>query len=246
MRIKRSLQLWPDSANTHMYWRCHNKEKYLESDEIKTLYMKCLEESLEFKKQKDYCKIYAFCSMSNHFHLSIRYKISSIKLSNFMRHSHGLFGARYNRAQKRSGKVAEGRPKTSLIQETTIHQMNVHFYIEANPIRAGLNNLNNLHLNTFCSFGFYAYGINSKFSHLLTIPDWYLELGKTPKERQSRYRDLFKQYIEKNLKETLYYFKKFIGDADWINENIHKIKHQFLPLNYQFANTPIVESTNTS
>ncbi len=225
MRIKRSLQLWPESATVHLFWRCHNREDYLRDDSFKMLYMKCLEDALEYKNQKDNCMIYAFCSMSNHFHQSVHYKNGSSKLSNFMRYAHGLFGARYNRANKRSGKVAEGRPKTPLIQNESSHEMRVHFYIEANPIRARINTINNLHLNPFSSYSFYAYGKKTRFTHLLTIPEWYFELGKTPLERQTKYRKLFKQYLDKfNCTNITIFMNSFIGNLDWISENLLKIK----------------------
>jgi hypothetical protein len=55
--------------------------------------------------------------MGNHFHMATTYKNGSASLSNFMRYTHGLFGAQYNKTSNRSGSVAEGRPKTPLIQE---------------------------------------------------------------------------------------------------------------------------------
>ncbi len=225
MRIKRSLQLWPESATVHLFWRCHNREDYLKPESFKTLYMECLDEALNYKEQKQNCKIYAYCSMSNHFHQAVHYKNGSSKLSNFMRYAHGLFGARYNRKNKRSGKVAEGRPKTPLIQRDTSHEMRVHFYIEANPIRAGLNNINNLHLNPYSSYSFFAYGKKTRFTHILSIPDWYIELGRCPKERQIRYRKLFKEYLENNKNESSFHFMKpFIGEIGWIQENMLKLK----------------------
>lgn len=224
MRIKRSLQLWPLNATVHLYWKCHNKEFYLEEANVKDLYMECLEEALKYKDQYKNCKIHAFCAMGNHFHQSTSYSGGSTYLSNFTRYAHGLFGARYNRKNRRSGKVAEGRPKTPLIQNTT-HEMRVHFYIEANPIRAGFRTLENLKSYIYSSYGFYAYGIKSKFTHLLTIPEWYLALGETPKLRQQNYRKLFKEYLETYSKKSSIFFKRaFIGDLLWVEKVIQGLK----------------------
>src|SRR5690606_18678822 len=135
-----------------------------------------------FKKHK-HVQIHSYCVMDNHYHQSTRYEDTSESLSNHMRYAHSLFGSRYNRLHKRSGKVAEARPKTSLI-ENEEHEMRVHFYIEANPIRANMcapENLKNYKYNTF---KFYAYGIRDEHTSLLTIPQWYLDLGKTAQERQ--------------------------------------------------------------
>ena len=81
--------------------------------------------------------------MNNHFHQATSYTNGSSNLSRYMQYAHSLFGARYNRRHRRSGKVAESRPKTPLIQNTT-DEMRVHFYVEPNPIRAGFRNLENL------------------------------------------------------------------------------------------------------
>jgi putative transposase len=156
--------------------------------------------------------------MGNHFHMATTYKNGSASLSNFMRYTHGLFGAQYNKTSDRSGSVAEGRPKTPLIQDDE-HAMRVHFYIEANPIRAKFRKLSDLRYYIYSSYGFYAYGDKTRFTHLLTIPEWYLKLGRTPKERQSTYRKLFAKYLGENATEYSAYFKqRFIGTELWIFE----------------------------
>lgn len=224
MRIKRSQQLWPLNGTVHLYWRCHNKEFYLKDDRNKSLYMNCLAEALKYKDTYRNCKIHAFCAMGNHFHQSASYTDGSENLSNFMRYAHSLFGIRYNRCIGRSGKVAEGRPKTPLIQDLT-HEMKVQFYIEANPIRAGICNLENLKNYYYSSYGFYAYGIKTDYTHLLTIPQWYYDLGKDAKQRQKNYRKLFREYLETYSKKTSEIFKRaFIGDLLWIEEVRLKLK----------------------
>jgi hypothetical protein len=158
-----------------------------------------------------------------------------------MRYSHGLFGQRYNRIKNRTGQVADGRPKTPLIQNEK-HQIRVHFYIEANPIRAGICKLSNLKNFIFCSYGFYAYGRRSPFSHLLKIPDWYLKLGNTMQERQQRYRKLFSQYIESGSSKSSLEFKSaYIGEQKWIALSKERLK-QFLKLHFK-KSTPYNENT---
>lgn len=216
MRISRKSQLWPLKSNVHLYWRCHNREFYLNEGKIRELYFSCLKRGLEFKNQKDTCEIHAYCAMNNHFHISATYKEGSINLSNFMRYTQGIFGARYNKMKKRCGRVTQDRPKTPLVQNEK-HAMRVHFYIEANPIRARQYSISNLHLNTDCSYGFYAHGIQSKHTDLLTIPDWYIRLGSNPIERQKKYRELFAEYLNDFESPTLTFFKqRFIGDDNWI------------------------------
>jgi hypothetical protein len=141
-----------------------------------------------------------------------------------MRYAHSLFGDRYNRINSRSGKVAEDRPKTPRVQNTE-HEKRVHFYIEANPIRAGIRKLENLQDFRYSTYGFYAFGKKTKFTHLITVPKWYLELGKTAAERQRKYRKLFRNYLEStSLSNGSIFLKTYIGDPFWIKEVILQIK----------------------
>jgi REP element-mobilizing transposase RayT len=151
MRIPRSLQLFNSQGFVHQFWRCHNKEFYLGAAKIKSLYLNCIKRALKSHNKDGSLKIYAFTVMDNHFHNLMDYQSGSGKLSAFLRQAHSLFGATFNRWHKRSGKVAEGRPKTSLI-ENIEHLMRVHFYIEANPIRAARCTINQLRFYKHSSY----------------------------------------------------------------------------------------------
>lgn len=213
MRIPRSIQLTPTEGSVHKFWQCHNKSYLLQSPQVKSLYLKCTEYALQYKPLSGKVKLSSFCIMNNHAHMHLDYKDSSENLSSFMRISHARFGFSYNKLFNRTGKVANERPKTPLI-ENPAHSMRVQFYIEANPIRAGLVKLEKLHLLKYLSYGFYAFGIKTKWTHLLTIPDWYLELGKTRRERQKKYRKLFRLYL--GMKENSWEMTSFyIGSSSW-------------------------------
>ncbi len=213
MRIPRSIQLHNSEGLIHQFWRCHNKEFYLKTAEMKSLYLQSLKDALKTHNKESSLKIHAYTCMDNHFHNLIKYTQGSKKLSDYLRQAHSFFGFRYNRRNKRSGKVAEGRPKTSLI-ENTEHEMKVHFYIEANPIRSGRCNEKQLRSYVYSSYRFYAFGITDKFSEILTVPDWYIRLGSTEKLRQRKYRSLFLEYLGKNLDRTEF-FAPFIGSPLW-------------------------------
>lgn len=222
MRTNRSTQLFPESASVHLMWSCHDKKYYLRPANAKALYMQTIHES--FKKNPN-VQIYSYCVMDNHYHQSTRYESSSQSLSTHMRYSHSLFGSRYNRIHDRSGKVAVGRPKTSLI-ENEEHEMRVHFYIEANPIRAKMCTPENLRTYKYNSFKFYAYGIKDEHTSLLTMPSWYLELGDTAKERQRKYRRLFYEYLGEQERPD-WDFRKFeclfIGSQIWKQRQLKRI-----------------------
>lgn len=105
--------------------------------------------------------------------------------------------------------------------------MRVHFYIEANPIRAGLFKFENLKLFKYSSFRFYAHGITDELTQLLEIPTWYDELGRTPKERQLRYRKLFRKYLDdtgESKTDRELYKRVFIGSFVWISKQELRVK----------------------
>lgn len=229
MRISRSIQLFPESGLVHQYWRCHNRENYLFPTQIKDMYFKCCSDALmATNKEKRNLVIHAFCIMSNHFHAMFTYFNGSISLSNFSRRAHGRFGAKYNKYNKRSGKVAEGRPKTPLVESKT-HEMRVQFYIEANPIRANMCTLSGLKSYKYCSYAYYAYGIKNELTNILTPPDWYVSLGRTPKDRQKKYRKLFMRYLARQVKTPRVFFGLYIGTAEWIAEKkvtVRQLKYE--------------------
>lgn len=238
MKLSRSVILNDESGLVHTYWRCHNKEFYFKDKNSKNLYMNCLNETFQLPNTNYYgkVKIYGYCVMNNHFHKLVSYENGSQNLSNLMRRCNGKFGLIYNINNKRSGKVAESRPKTSLIQNSE-HAMNVHMYIEANPLftnksskKSILLRLKTLHQNKYCSYGFYAYGIETEHSKSLTIPDWYLELGSNSKIRQLRYRKLFMEYVLKstNSEIRMFDFKLFIGSSSWVLNQKIRCKNHYL------------------
>lgn len=240
MRIPRSIQLHEEHGFIHKYWRCHNREFLLESNEVKSTYMNCTEYALKHKSSAQMVQLHSYCLMDNHTHMQLSYNESSEWLSNFMRISHAKFGLNYNKAHERSGKVANERPKTPLI-ENTEHLMRVHFYIEANPIRANKIKLEKLKYYKYSSYRFYAHGIKDKWTELLTIPDWYLELGRTTIERQRKYRKLFLEYLQENLtKKSQEMLQLLIGSPLWKEKIFNKIK---LIIKDQQALKPLLNTT---
>jgi putative transposase len=214
MRIPRRLQLSIPNGFVHKYWRCHNKEYYLAQNAFKALYLQCLKDTLKKSFFKEHIKVSAYCAMDNHFHQVIQYLHSFTWLSDFMRQAHSQFGRAYNKIHKRSGKVAEGRPKTPLIQDSE-HFVWVHFYVEANPIRAKKIPFEKMKHYKYSSYRFYAYGIKDEYTEILTPPDWYLALGSTAKLRQKNYRRLFVEYLKSKGLEPFGFMEAFIGSPIW-------------------------------
>ncbi len=215
MREPRHQSLPQDGGMVHKFWRAHNREFLLEQNKVKDLYLRYTFEAIAHRSVESKVQVHAFCVMSNHCHQLTSYQGSSKVLSSYMRIAHSRFGQTFNRLMNRQGAVAYDRPKTPLVQPDAWHQMKVHFYIEANPLRA--NMVKNLKLFQFSSFRFYAWGIKDEHSKNLVAPEWYTNLGSTPKQRQAKYRSLFDAYTkEMRQRYEPYTLGHFIGDAGWV------------------------------
>ena len=85
------------------------------------------------------------------------------------------------------------RSKTLVVEDQQA-LMRVMFYIDFNPVRAGL--VEDPADWPFSSYRFYAFGEVNEWTQHLTPPDFYLGLGSTPRQRQAAYRRLAHIYFE--------------------------------------------------
>lgn len=80
-------------------------------------------------------KIFAYCVMSNHYHLFAQTPMGNI--SRVMRHLDGLYAQYFNRTRKRDGPLFRGRFKAILV-EADSYLLTLVRYIHLNPVKAGL------------------------------------------------------------------------------------------------------------
>jgi putative transposase len=212
----------------HKYWRCHNKSHLLQESSSKRLYLGHTVSALRHKSVSNAVKLHAFCVMGNHSHQVLSYEHKSEYLSRYMRIAHGGFGRAYNAKHKRTGKVANERPGTALIQSDS-YAITSHLYVEANPVRSGLNSPENLRLNRYSSFRFYAYGIRDEFTNSLCPPSWYMELGKSWRDRQRAYRKMFYAYLANMGLASVVRHPRFIGDLAWQEQMSRSAKNSCSP-----------------
>jgi len=116
MRISRRHLLFNPNGIIHKFWRCHNRAYLMESDSTKSLYLRSTEIGLKHRSSDGRVTLQAYCVMSNHSHQILKYSDGVDFLSRFMRVSHGEFGRVFNKIFKRSGKVANERPRTVVVQ----------------------------------------------------------------------------------------------------------------------------------
>lgn len=79
--------------------------------------------------------IYAFCLMSNHFHLFLRTEEGN--LSRAMHWIISSYSGRFNRRHNESGHLFQGRYKSILVSDDS-YWINLSIYIHLNPVRADL------------------------------------------------------------------------------------------------------------
>ncbi len=80
-------------------------------------------------------EIYAYCLMSNHFHLFL--KTQAGNLSQIMRHIVGAYTTYFNIKRKRAGHLFQGRYKAVLV-EADEYAAELTRYIHLNPVKAGM------------------------------------------------------------------------------------------------------------
>lgn len=191
MRIPRKFILSPNTY-FHKMWRAHNKERILQTNDEKKHYLTDLFR-YKNKANKEGVKLFSFCIMSNHVHEVGEIGDSIEGFSGWMRCSHSVFGQGYNKRHNRSGKVAEDRPKSVQI-ENEVSLFRTMFYLDSNPVRAGI--VKHPKDYKWSCYRFYAYGEENEWTKNIDIPECYKNLGDTPQQRQEIYREMCDAYIK--------------------------------------------------
>ena len=172
--------------------RGHNKQVVFAEEADYRYYLTTLE---EFKDAFG-VKVYGFWLMTNHVHLLITPNME-LGLGKTMQMLGRYYVQYFNHTYKRTGTLWEGRYKATLI-DSERYLLTCYRYIELNPVRAeGMAD----HPSGY-PWSRYRYNALGQEDALVTPHAEYTNLGKTPEERQSAYRALFKARIaDKTLTE---------------------------------------------
>lgn len=203
-----------DDATFHVTWQCHNKHWLLASHEAKRLYHQLL------KKYKDRykIKIYSYCFMSSHPHLTGHCEDKKL-FSDFFRVVNACFARTYNKWHGRRGQVVMDRFKSPCV-DTHADHLRVMFYNDLNPNRAHM--VKDPAEFQWSSYHHYADG---KEDELITDAPCYIALGATAKERQLVYRARIKEILQNDWKEKQPYSSvPFIGDPMWVERKLEELK----------------------
>ena len=120
-----------ESGIYHIMLRGINQQAIFEDDED---YDKLLETLKKYKAVSEY-KIYAYCLMSNHFHLLL--KVEKENLEQIIKRIAGSYVYWYNIKYRRSGHLFQDRFKSEAV-ETDRYLLAILRYIHQNPLKAGL------------------------------------------------------------------------------------------------------------
>lgn len=148
--------------------------------------------------------VYAWVGMSNHHHIFNQAPTQwpedhpfaergvPISVGHMFRDCFSLFARWLNTKRRRVGGVIRDRTKTVLVKSPA-QSITLLIYIFLNPVRAGI--VRHPRDYPFHNFHMYAYG-QKKFPGIFTYHPAYLKLGKTPGERQHRFRVLVNAAIQ--------------------------------------------------
>jgi len=203
-----------DESIFHVTWQCHNKDWLLKETWTKELYYQLL---LKYKDRYS-VKIYSYCLMDNHIHLSGRLNELGC-FSDFFRVVNACFARGYNQKVQRRGQVVMDRFKSPRIQ-TDRDLLQVMVYIDLNPKRA--SKVTHPRRNEYSSFAYYAYGTEDP---LITTAPSYLEMGISPQRRQKAYQALVNEILRNDWRQKKPYSSSlFIGDPVWVTWQTRQIK----------------------
>ncbi len=129
--MSRPLRLEFSDALYHITSRGDRREDIYEDDADRELFLEVL--SSVITQSNWVC--YAYCLMSNHYHLLIQTPDSN--LSKGMRQLNGIYTQAYNRQHGKTGHLFQGRYKAILVDEDS-YLLELSRYIVLNPVKAGM------------------------------------------------------------------------------------------------------------
>jgi putative transposase len=130
------------------------------------------------------CAVHAYVLMTNHVHLLLTPDRPD-GLSVMMKHLGQRFVQYVNRRHERSGRLFEGRFRSSIV-DSDGYLLRCHRYVEMNPVRAGM-------VDHPAKYEWSSYRANAlgAGSDLIVPHALYLALAPEQRERLRRYRSMF-------------------------------------------------------
>ncbi|HIL93068.1 MAG TPA: transposase [Cycloclasticus sp.] len=168
----------------HIIQRGNNREPTFVATEDYQFYITCLREAAS----EHQLKIHAYVLMTNHVHL-LAMPENKTSIPKTMQSVGRRYVQYFNHTYKRTGTLWEGRYKATIIDSES-YLLTCMRYIEMNPVRACM-------VKSPVAYPWSSYHVNAtgKGNGLIIQNELYKRLGKTKKQRESSYRDLFLQSL---------------------------------------------------
>ncbi|TFH06570.1 MAG: transposase [Candidatus Atribacteria bacterium] len=127
--MARPLRIEYEGAVHHVTSRGNARAEIFRDDDDRNLFLEILSEVVT-----RYCwSCHGYCLMSNHYHLLI--ETPSPSLSRGMQLLNGIYTQKFNRQNKKSGHVFQGRFKAILVEKES-YLLELARYVVLNPVRA--------------------------------------------------------------------------------------------------------------
>lgn len=162
----------------HVYNRFARGEDVFSDPEEATAFI----EHLRAVKARDDFVIYAWCVMSNHYHVALR--TSAVPISRTMRTLQGGYSKAFNRRWGRTGPLWQSRYQARLVDDQMYFDQ-LLLYVHLNPVRAGIVGDPKDHV--FCG---HRELIGKVRSPLVDVDEALLGYGRTLKTAQKAYLNL--------------------------------------------------------
>jgi len=186
--MPRLTRVAPIGVAQHVIQRGNNRQLCFGCESDMAAYLNWLK---EYAKKYE-VGIHAWVLMTNHVHILCTPN-QELAVSKMMQSLGRQYVRYFNYTYGRSGTLWEGRFKACLI-ESERYLLEVYRYIELNPVRACM-------VTEPSEYQWSSYQCNAlgKGSDLRTTHELYDELGRTNRERQQNYRELFKAHVSNKL-----------------------------------------------
>jgi len=211
--MARPLRIEFPGALYHVTSRGDRKEDIYDDDKDRYIFLSILEKVI---KQYNW-QCYAYCMMTNHYHLII--ETPDGNLSSGMRQLNGVFTQTTNRRHKRTGHLLQGRYKAILVDKDA-YLLELSRYVVLNPVRARM-------ADAVSDWPWSSYRATAG---LYTMPDWlhanYL-LSQFSRQRKSAIKR-YAHFVEDGLREESPLKKIsaqiFLGDESFVEEMQSRIQ----------------------
>ena len=186
--MARLPRISPIGLPVHLIQRGNNRQSCFAVPEDYSAYLGWLKEY----SAKFLVDVHAWVLMTNHVHLLCTPREDGA-VSQMMQSVGRRYVQYFNYQYQRSGTLWEGRYRSCLVQ-TEDYLLEVHRYIELNPVRANM-------VKDPSEYAWSSYQINAlgKESALYTPHPEYLKLGKRKDTRLRKYRALFESHVDDEL-----------------------------------------------